>query len=292
MEYADQYRQISPKSLRQAARGLAVSALAVESGVTGKSAAALRRPRVHFLYLHHVFADEEQGFSRFIQRLQRGHQIISHSDAVRRIKSGAIDRPYVSIGLDDGIKSGLRAAKILEDCGVTGCFFVCPGIVGEKDENKVARFCRERLALPLVEFMSWEQLERLRRAGHEIGSQTTSHLSLAALSGQQLSDEVAGSREILQRRLGEARHFAWPYGTFAHFSPEARKAVFAAGYESCASGVRGCHVTKHTGGLDELCIRRDHVIAGWPLSHTTYFMARSSRRASAEENKWPPELQT
>jgi hypothetical protein len=99
----------------------------------------------------------------------------------------------------------------------------------------------------------------------------------------QLVDEIAQSRDVLRRRLGEAVHFAWPYGSFADISVQAANAVFDAGFSSLASGVRGCHLA---GGppipLQQLRILREHCEAQWPAAHTLYFLARSSAVASSE----------
>jgi hypothetical protein len=73
------------------------------------------------------------------------------------------------------------------------------------------------------------------------------------------------------------------------FSPVAREAVFNAGFSSCSSAVRGAHVARHTTAPRELCIRRDHVFANWPVDHVNYLLIQNSRSASAATNDWPAE---
>lgn len=58
--------------------------------------------------------------------------------------------------------------------------------------------------------MSSEQVRGLRRAGMQIGAHTVSHPILATLDAQGAADEIARSRDTLQRLLGE------PVGLFAY----------------------------------------------------------------------------
>jgi hypothetical protein len=115
---------------------------------------------VHLVYLHHVFSDEVVPFRKLLSRLSRQATFISHSEAVRRITSGAIDRTYVSISFDDGLLSCLDAARIMEDFGAQACFFVCPAAVDHFDDYVwISRWCHERLHKSPVKVMSWDDLE-------------------------------------------------------------------------------------------------------------------------------------
>jgi len=245
---------------------------------------------VHFLYLHSLFPDEEQGFKSLLETLSGGHQLIDYNEALARIHRGEIDKPYIAFSFDDGLKNCMVAAKILSEFGVTACFFVCPAIVGEGSFSRVSQFCRDALQLPPVELFSWADLEVLLKGGHTVGSHTLSHRNLATISQDEVLDEIAGSREMLVRRLGSADHFAWSYGHFAHVTPAAVRAVFKAGYISCNSAERGCHVASAL-RPEDLCVRREHIGGSWPLSHCLYFLARSAKSASPTSNGWPASWQ-
>ncbi len=88
---------------------------------------------------------------------------------------------------------------------------------------------------------------------------------------------------MIEDKVGPIKHFAWPYGLFSHFSDTARQVTFKAGFKSCASAERGAHVV-HAANIapEHICIRRDQLIANWPLKHNLYFLARSSNAASPE----------
>ena len=59
-----------------------------------------KRARVQFLYIHHIFKDEENSFDELFLNY---HTFISHSEAVNRVINGHIDKPYISISSDDGL---------------------------------------------------------------------------------------------------------------------------------------------------------------------------------------------
>ena len=240
----------------------------------------LGRNRIQFLYLHHLFPKDEAGFRRLLDYLSRTHQLIGYSDAVQRLQRGAIDRPYVCLSFDDGLRQNLRAAAILQEFGVTGCFFICPGLVGETDPRRLKEICATRFSLPPLELLSWAEVERLARAGHEIGSHTMTHPVITHISAQEVIAEIEQSYAILRRRLGTARHFAWPEGRYQHFSAAAAHIVFDAGFQSCASAERGCHVAPLPAPAEAPCLHRDYVSAHWPLEHVLYFLARNSQVAA------------
>jgi peptidoglycan/xylan/chitin deacetylase (PgdA/CDA1 family) len=279
--------QVTPFTARGAIRHAALTTLSGLWRAGGGTERALRRPRVHFVYLHHVFPDEEESFRKLLVALDRDHVFISHSEAVERLAQEMIDRPYVSFSMDDGLKTCRRAAAILSEFGARACFFLITSMVGESDPGKVRQFCASRLQMPPVEFLTWDDAEFLRRQGHEIGSHTLTHARLADIQGAELEREIFDSAEMLRRRLGEAGHFAWPYGRFSDISARAVELAFRAGFSSLASSVRGCHVAGASPvSTRDLCILRDHTVAHWPVAHTLYFLARSSASASPADGMW------
>jgi len=77
--------------------------------------------------------------------------------------------------------------------------------------------------------LDWPELETMRRGGFTIGSHTKSHVSLPAESTDVVADELRGSREALEARLGEpVKHFAYPGG---QFNTAVVDAVARAGYQ-------------------------------------------------------------
>jgi peptidoglycan/xylan/chitin deacetylase (PgdA/CDA1 family) len=249
---------------------------------------ALKKPRIQFLYVHHVFKDEEAGLVELIEFLGKEHSFISYSEAVDRLLQGNIDKPYIVFSSDDGLKNNLVAASILKRYEISACFFVNPFTIEHHSFDTVKKFCEEKLHFPPVEFMNWSDLGTLLEMGHEIGSHTMTHINVAATEPKLVREELEKSREILEQQIGAIKHFAYPYGRYFHFNEQARKDVFEIGYGSCASAERGCHVSNGDKiKPEELLIRRDHVILDWNPDHYKYFLIRNSKKAQTSNNLFP-----
>ena len=136
----DDLKRSKKKTLRGSLRDLALTGL---SWMAGEK--YLEVPRVQFLYIHHVFKDEEKPLDILLKRLSRHHQFITYNDAVNKILTGTIDKPYITFSSDDGFKNNLRAAEILNRYDAKACFFINPGIVGETNFDKIKKYCTDIL---------------------------------------------------------------------------------------------------------------------------------------------------
>lgn len=268
--------------VRDHARGAALNVLSVAERLRATEHSP--RPGVHFIYLHGVEPGEEDSFRKLIRYLRQGHRLISYDEGVRRVRQNRKDGAYACFSFDDGFASCLTAGSILEEEGLTACFFICPGLVGMDRSDLVHAFPgglggEERT-------MTWPEIESLRDKGHEVGSHTMTHPVLANCEPEDLVYQVVRSREEIKAQLGHVDHFAWPRGRFHHFSAPGAREVANAGYLSCASAERGFHSTL-VGEDGFPCIRREHVMLSWPAHHIQYFIAKSKRRASPNDNDWP-----
>ena len=76
--------------------------------------------------------------------------------------------------------------------------------------------------------VTWQMISDMRRAGFTIGSHTKTHVSLPMEPREAAVEELTGSRQVLERHLGEpVVHFAYPGG---QFTPGVVEAVTGAGY--------------------------------------------------------------
>ncbi len=281
-------KQLKPKTLRGTLRDLALTGLSL-----GNNSTVFKKPRVQFIYIHHIFKDEEAGLRKLMDFLQKDHEFISYTDAINKVVTGTIDKPYITFSSDDGLQNNLKAAEILNDYNASACFFINPGIIGVTDKEQVKKYCHENLQFHPVEFMNWDEVALLQKQGHEIGNHTMLHMNVAKAGEQELQDDLSQSLQILRARCGkDIGHFAFPFGRFFHFSKTGRKLVFETGHTSCATAERGCHINPAAPlTIEELCIRRDHVVLGWDMSHIQYFLANSAKQASAQNNFYPESLQ-
>lgn len=249
----------------------------------------LKRKRIQFIYIHHTFKDELPALRILIENLAKSHTFISHSEAVRILTSGEINKPYISFSSDDGFRNNLDAAKVFNEYGIKCCFFVCPGIVAETRYDTIKEFCADRLHLPPVEFLDWDDIHQLLEHGHEIGGHTSNHVDLGKVSQSIAEDEIFSCKTSLDKYCGHVSHFAYPYGRYHNFPTSLKSSIYAAGFISNSSAERGCHVLApgtRVGGQD-LLIRRDHVILDWPYGHIRYFLLNNSRKASVKGNYYP-----
>jgi len=274
---------------RRLARRAALDAVSLKANLTGQFSNLEKCQSVQFIVLHFIQPYEEKPFADFLKWLTSSYDVVSYSQAVERINSGNIEKATAAISFDDGLKDNLVAGKIMQDHGVSGCFFVCPEIVGQRDPEKIKKFCKERLLYDHVEeFMDWDEIESLKKAGHEIGNHSQSHLYMMDLSEQEFVSQVSGARDEIVSKLGSVDHFAWTYGRFFHFHKKWVKKIFELGHKSCASAERGAHGSFPIDSADakELVLRRDSIEINWPLQHLKYFLTKSTRSPIAPQSSW------
>ncbi|GGG42556.1 hypothetical protein GCM10011414_10170 [Croceivirga lutea] len=289
MKYCTTFNEVQKywgKNFRFYLRNIALDTLSIANSLVRDT--YLIQPRIHFLYFHHVFEDEKLNFERLVATLSKTHTFISHSEAIHRLTNNTVDKPYITWSSDDGFKNNLDAGEILTKYGASCCFFVNPHSIGLTDYDMIKEFCKVKLEMPPIEFMTWKDCNDLIDEGHEIGSHTLFHDMVSKMSIPNFKKDLKESKDILETHCGEIKHFAFPYGKFECFSKEAFEAVFEMGYESCSTAVRGSHMTfGKTLERDKLFIRRDQIIAAWNFNHILYFMTKSVKSSTYEDNFIP-----
>ncbi len=150
---------------------------------------------------------------------RRGLRGVGIAELVAAMRAGR-QRGLVGITFDDGYLSVLEAAlPELRRRGFGATAYIISGRLGGTNEWD------EGPSWPL---MTAGQVGELAAAGIEIGSHAATHLRLAGVGPEELTAEVAGSRDSLAALLGtEIRGFAYPYGSM---DAAARRAVRDAGY--------------------------------------------------------------
>lgn len=88
--------------------------------------------------------------------------------------------------------------------------------------------------------LRWEDIRLMAKQGISFGAHTVTHPVLAGLSVQRLQEEIGGSKRAVEARLQlPVRHFAYPFGKHADFSPQAKRVVQEAGFQTAATTVFG-----------------------------------------------------
>lgn len=137
---------------------------------------------------------------------------------IARMSSTPMD---LAITFDDGWTSVLsKAAPILEDYGIPWLLFV------------VSSWSDHRSVWAKEFILPWREIDHLMAKGAQIGSHSATHPDFGSIERTQMIDELFGSREIIQRRVGFApTSFAIPLGQSMNWPPLAGEIARDAGYE-------------------------------------------------------------
>jgi peptidoglycan/xylan/chitin deacetylase (PgdA/CDA1 family) len=82
-----------------------------------------------------------------------------------------------------------------------------------------------------AELMTWDQIREVAQRGIAIGSHTHSHRVLATIPVETQREELATSKSILERELGQpVRSLSYPVGNYQHFTNETQSLAAECGY--------------------------------------------------------------
>lgn len=126
---------------------------------------------------------------------------------------------------DDALLSQLDAARLLEDHGYRGTFYVAAGQL--------------RSRYSYVSYASESEVRSLARRGHDVQSHTVTHADLVTLTAEELDKELRGAKAIIEGLSGKpAGHLAYPYGAHDDRVVAAVRGVYQTGRASSADHPR------------------------------------------------------
>lgn len=162
----------------------------------------------------------------------QGFRSVNFGEAIAHAQPGKT----VVITFDDGYRSVSRLAKpVLDALGMTATVFVPTDLIGIERPMSwrgIEHWLRGPNADELTP-MSWEEAAALVTDGWEIGSHTRTHPQLTKLDDERLREELVGSREECEARLGRpCETLAFPYGDADRRVAEA---AMEAGYAGAAA---------------------------------------------------------
>lgn len=278
--YCKNYSEVEEfrgKSIKKTVRNTAVDLLSKSNFLLNHS---LNKNRIHFLMFHHIFQDEEDTIRSLFSKLSESHDFISYDEALARIKGDRKNtKPSIVLSSDDGLKSNLILSKIAEEFAAKVCFFICPTMIGCTDFLHIKNWNQKRLNFPPSQFLNWDELELLQSKGNEIGFHTNQHLNLKNEGFSKIESDLHDGLEILFNKGYQLnkniKHFAWPYGKLFHIDKRAYDIYKKVGFSSFSSSIRGHHTDF---GKENVFIRRENIVGGWPLSHNLFFIAKSASK--------------
>ncbi len=151
----------------------------------------------------------------------------------------------VALTFDDGYRDFLdEVLPVLDRYGFKGTLFLVADRVGGTNAWDA------RHGDPPRELLDWSEAAALAEKGMEIGSHGRTHRFLPELSGEELEEEIAGSKRILEDRLGrEVRFFSYPHGLH---DDRCVALAASAGYVGACADIRG----GNGAGTDPFRLRR------------------------------------
>lgn len=163
-------------------------------------------------------------FRRQLDLLSRAGRTVVPLRAARGGRRGA-----VALTFDDGhLETWSTAFPMLAERGWVATVYVATDWISSG-----------RWFEPRGRGMTWEMVAELGRSGWTVGSHSRSHARLTSLSDAALREELAGSRAVVEDRLGGPCHdFCAPYGDLDGRVLEAAR---AAGYRTTAVSAPARH---------------------------------------------------
>ena len=187
----------------------------------GTASAAGRRRDLLVLCYHAVSEDWPAVLSTTRDELERqlgflhrrGYRGVPASEAL----SGSIEGRVAAVTFDDAYRSVLELAKPVLDRFEMRASVYVPTDWPDRGEPMAWDGIDHWLGGPHeheLACLGWDELRGLADAGWEVGSHTRSHPHLPQVADDtRLDDELAGSREVCEERLGRpCESIAYPYG--------------------------------------------------------------------------------
>ncbi len=160
-----------------------------------------------------------------------GYQVVSLSSLLDGGSPDSATR--VAITFDDGYRSQLLAADILDEFKFPATFFLVSRFLdGERVRGEY---------WDQWEHLRWNELRSLLERGFEIGGHSASHVPLTRCPSSVLQGEVVDVKASLEDRLGcQVMSFSYPHGAFNQTVVDTVK---QAGYQLACTSLYGVNRT-------------------------------------------------
>jgi peptidoglycan/xylan/chitin deacetylase (PgdA/CDA1 family) len=196
----------------------------------------------HSIHPSNPYSTKPEDFEEQMAFLLSNYNIISLDELYnKRIAGWKPDRDYAVVTFDDGYEDNYRYAfRILRKFNIKATIFIMTGFVnGEVDIRKMFKECGQ------LKPLNWSQIREMQTFGISFGSHTHTHPNLASLTSEQLLKELALSKQLLERNLGEeVTLLAYPFGQKVHFNGRVEQLAKEAGYRLACSTIWGCDNSK------------------------------------------------
>lgn len=147
-------------------------------------------PLISYVNLGHFFFNGDQRSAEPLAALNVRH--IDSSQAPARL----FEEPLISVNFDDGQESIYSTAMpLLQQYGIITTQYLLSGMADDPA------------------YVSWDQIDQMNIAGHEIACHSKDHPNLTILELTTLDEQLKHCKDELGKRYGNIVSFASPYGS-------------------------------------------------------------------------------
>ena len=233
---------------------------------------------IHILNLHYITKkafniDDEKIFRSFLRKITKNCELISIQKAVKLIDDEKFisNKPLVALTFDDGFKECITIASILDEYDCKAAFFINSNYIDCSIEYQ--KLFNKRVGINTKKPMSWDQINKIHRNGHVIGSHGLDHLDFGKINNDEIDIQLKLNKTILEEKLNfSCDYFAWTYGSFKHFPKNALNLSLRY-HKKIFSGTN----SKNYFSFNKQVINRRHIEPFWPLSHINYFLSTKKK---------------
>jgi peptidoglycan/xylan/chitin deacetylase (PgdA/CDA1 family) len=261
---------------------------------------AASRRTVPVLMYHSISGDPETGVAPYYKTAtnpavfeeqirfltDQGYQSVDVAEAFRLLntKVPTATKPVV-ITFDDGFRDFHDVAfPILKKYRQTAVVYLPSAFIDGSRRSFKGREC-----------LTWSEVRELRGQGIRFGSHTVSHPKLYELSWKEIEEELANSKERIERELGEeVSGFAYPFAfpqQDRRFTDRFIRLLRQRGYGHCCTTVIG----RPQPGDDPFCVKRlpvnvddDRALFAAKLAGAYDWFGRPQSWAKAARHRFSP----
>ncbi len=160
----------------------------------------------------HFDNNEQADAFRIIINGTKAGYVDTRNFDIHEIEDGSLEEGLVTIAFDDGWESVNETAfSLLQERKIRTTQYIISSVS----------------ASGVSEYMTIDQIKRLKNAGHEIGSHSLTHCNQTLLDTNALNDNAKRSKEVLEQySLGPITTFAYPLGQYS----EKTQAIYTKNY--------------------------------------------------------------
>lgn len=178
------------------------------------------------------------------------------------------------ITFDDGFKSNYIFAKtILKKLKIKGVFFIVTDLINSNNYKKKKLIIKNIFPEKNLSYsskynpMSWNDVRKLQKMGHIIGSHTKSHLRLSDIKSlPNLRNQIIAPINVFKKnKIKKPIFFAYSFGNFSSFNKKCFN-IAKSKYKFIFSGIRGDNIKP------KKIMYRDNIEDNYSLNMINFFL--------------------